>query len=437
MTRLPSLVGERDERGRPLAPLSVDLERVTAAGTRRRVLTVLAEQPAGTAVATAGGVAAVLSWLTPRRGGQRAEVVAGLLTEAEVLGVTGLGAMTSYGRVLLAGEDPAPALTARLPEPVDHVLVQADLTVIAPGPLEVDLAREMALVADVESAGGATAYRLSAGTVRRALDAGRTASELHDLFRARSRTAVPQALSYLIDDVARRHGVLRVGSASAYLRCDDEALLAQVVGDRRVESLRLRRIAATVATSRSAAGRVLEVLRQAGYAPVGESADGGVEISRPEVRRAADRPAGARMPGEPPPPTDAALAQIVRGIRAGDRAARQAHRVAVGATPGHPPAEDGGAAMDWPPGTGADQPSAAVLAVLRQAIGQGRPVLLGYVNAQGSASNRIVDPASVNGGYLHGYDHRREEMRTFAVHRITTAAMVEDGEEPPAPRGEA
>jgi len=39
------------------------------------------------------------------------------------------------------------------------VLAQADLTVIAPGPLRQDLAAEMALVADIESAGGATVYR--------------------------------------------------------------------------------------------------------------------------------------------------------------------------------------------------------------------------------------------------------------------------------------
>ena len=138
-----------------------------------------------------------------------------MLAEAELLGLTGRGALTSYGRALLAGgAEPAVAtvLADRLPAPVDHVLVQADLTVVAPGPLEVELAREMALVADVESAGAATVYRVTEATVRRALDAGRSAAELHELFRSRSRTPVPQALTYLVDDVARRHGALRAGS---------------------------------------------------------------------------------------------------------------------------------------------------------------------------------------------------------------------------------
>ena len=50
-----------------------------------------------------------------------------------------------------------------MPEPLDHVLVQADLTVVAPGPLEPTLAADIAAVADVESAGSATVYRVTRG----------------------------------------------------------------------------------------------------------------------------------------------------------------------------------------------------------------------------------------------------------------------------------
>ncbi|HZB48294.1 MAG TPA: helicase-associated domain-containing protein, partial [Mycobacteriales bacterium] len=230
MTRLPALVGQRDDRGRALAPLSADVERTSAPGTRRRALGVLAALPAG-AAADGPAVAAELAWRSPRRGGQRTDLVEAVLAEAETLGLTGRGALTSYGREVAGGAEEARVvalLEDRLPPPVDHVLVQADLTVVAPGPLEVDLAREMALVADVESAGAATVYRVTEGTVRRALDAGRSASELHELFRDRSRTPVPQALTYLVDDVARRHGRLRVGAAMAYLRCDDESVLAEL-----------------------------------------------------------------------------------------------------------------------------------------------------------------------------------------------------------------
>lgn len=160
-----------------------------------------------------------------------------MLAEAATLGVTGLGALTSYGRLLLAdvtaadergGDDPlglrsdaesgdatnaVRALDALLPAPVDHFLVQADLTVVVPGPPDPALAAELEVVAEHESAGGASVHRVTPASVRRALDAGYSADDLHALFRGRSRTPVPQGLSYLVDDVARKHGGLRVGSA--------------------------------------------------------------------------------------------------------------------------------------------------------------------------------------------------------------------------------
>jgi hypothetical protein len=45
-------------------------------------------------------------------------------------------------------------LSALLPAPVDHVLVQADLTVVVPGPAEPALASELELMAEPESGGG-------------------------------------------------------------------------------------------------------------------------------------------------------------------------------------------------------------------------------------------------------------------------------------------
>jgi hypothetical protein len=410
LPRQPGLAGQRDERGRTLNVLGMDLIRASAPDWRRRVLGVLAELPAGSA-ASADAVTAMLQWRSPRRGGPERRRLAGwVLREAEELGVTGRGALSGPGRVLLAGGDPRPALTRRLPEPVGHVLLQADLTAVAPGPLEQDLERELALVADVESSGGATVYRIGAASVRRALDAGRTAAELHELFRTRSVTPVPQALTYLVDDVARRHGMLRAGAATAYLRCDDESLLSQVAADRLVEQLRLRRLAPTVVVSPQPIRRVLEVLREAGYAPVAESSDGGVLLATPDRRRA---PVPPRSPAPPPAlePEPARVAELVRMMRAGDQAAHR-RRQAVSSGPG-------ASALD-------------TLEVLKEAVRERRAVWMGYVNAQGTASERIIEPVSLSGGFLTGFDHRREEMRTFSLHRITAVAPLGEGD-PAAP----
>ncbi|PZS33452.1 MAG: DNA-binding protein, partial [Pseudonocardiales bacterium] len=310
MPRQPGLAGSRDDRDHVLAPLSDDLARSAAAPARRRILAALADQPKGCAPAPESLVA-WLAWQAPRQGGrQRDDVARWALSEAEMLGITGRGALTSYGAALLreADGDAAHLLAGRLPAPLSEVLLQADLTAIAPGPLEPRLAHDLAQVADVESSGGATVYRITAQSVRRALDGGRSAGDLHELFRARSRTPVPQALTYLIDDVARRHGGLRTGSMQSYLRCNDEALLDELMNHRGIADLRLRRIAPTVVVSGVRTRELLDLLRAAGYAPMQESADGSVVITADEQRRAPKRRFGVRRPAVPTQPTDDQLA---------------------------------------------------------------------------------------------------------------------------------
>src|SRR5690606_18670160 len=194
----------------------------------------LAAAPCGLAP-DAASVRERLAWEQPRcQGAGRDRLIEFALREAEQVGVTGLGAMSGHGRALAAGDvaSAVAALAPLLPEPVDHVLLQADMTAVAPGPLTTELRRGLALAADVESTGGATVYRFSEESLRRALDAGQCADELLAMLERHSATPVPQPLRYLITDVARRHGRIRVGSASAYIRCDDPSLLDQVMADR-------------------------------------------------------------------------------------------------------------------------------------------------------------------------------------------------------------
>ena len=405
LPRLPGLVGERDDRDKVLAALGPELERPSAPAERRRVLEALAGAPPGTVV-TPDSLRALLVWSAPRRGGRLRDLVHGwTLAEAEVLGLTGRGGLSSYARALLADSEKEAqrTLSALLPEPLDHVLVQPDLTVVAPGPLQRELATELALVADVESTGGATVYRVSEATVRRALDGGRSASDLHELFRTRSRTPVPQALTYLVDDVARRHGRLRVGETSAYLRCDDEGLLSEVLATKKTSALRLRRLAPTVLVTDAQVTTVLDVLRAAGYAPAAEAPDGALLLARPRARRTPVRQRPHRT-GEPSLPAEQA-ALSVTALRAGDVAARAARRAPVTTT---------------------RSTTSDTLAFLQSAARERRQIWLGYVDAQGRSTSRVIEPRGVEGGYVTARDHLRQEDRTFALHRITGVADVED-----------
>jgi hypothetical protein len=407
--RLPSLVGQRDVAGKAVNALSPDLVRHTAPAIRRSALTTLAEYPRG-AGPSPDDLVSLLRWRTPRRA-DRLAPVPDVLTEAGRLGVTVGGVLSTAGRGLLAtGEDgAADGMRGLLPDPVDHVLAQPDLSLVAPGPLVADLADTLAVVADVESSGGATVYRVSEASVRRALDAGWSAADLHDFFARASRTPVPQALDYLVDDVARQHGRLRVGAIECYVRSDDHGLLSSVLGDRRTEAAELRRLAPGVLISPLPADEVLRVLRDAGYAPAGES-PGGAVLTRPPARpRAMGRRTGSEPSPVPRQLSPDQLAATVREIRAGDAALSARRTEAVRQVPG--------------------VTTAGTLELLSRAVREGTPVWLGYVDNQGSGSQRMVRPVSLVGGFLQGYDERRGENRTFAVHRITSVALVDEDEE--------
>ncbi|MGW0208864.1 helicase-associated domain-containing protein [Streptomyces sp. NPDC003233] len=495
-TRTPGLVGGRDAKDRTLAALGPGLDRSAAPEVRHRVLSLLAGLPAGAAPDTES-VLARLRWERPLRGPQqrdgdedlRSRLARWTLSEAELLGVTGRGALSAHGRALLGAPAPAPgtgtgsrtasgaprtpgasgsaaasvgsldtvttalteptgpgdklpvhhhhrpgpaltplspaeqavatAAAARLlapllPEPLDHVLLQADLTAVAPGPLQRPLADLLDVLADVESKGGATVYRFTPASVRRALDAGRTAADLHAFLAEHSRTPVPQPLAYLIDDVARKHGHLRVGAASAYVRCDDDALLNEILADRRAAALRLRRLAPTVLAAQCDPATLLEGLRAMGYAPAAESAEGDVLITRAHAHRTPPRTAPEPVPDGPPPPDATLLTAAIRAIRAGDLAAT-APRKTPGA--GAPP----------PGGELPRTSSAETLATVQAAVLTGASLWIGYVNPEGTASQRVIAPVKVEGGFVTAYDHTADEVRTYPLHRITgVAELAED-----------
>ncbi|WP_330339230.1 helicase-associated domain-containing protein [Streptomyces sp. NBC_00557] len=497
-TRTPGLVGGRDAKDRTLAALGPGLDRSAAPEVRHRVLTLLAGLPAG-AAPDADAVLARLRWERPLRGQQRgaeedlrSRLARWTLSEAELLGITGRGALSTHGRALLgapapgtgrrtgstapgtprsaagtapdttgaarsttagssavAGTGPAessgpgdklpvhhhhrpapvlaplpPAeqavataaaarlLAPLLPEPLDHVLLQADLTAVAPGPLQRPLADVLDVLADVESKGGATVYRFTPASVRRALDAGHTAADLHAFLAQHSRTPVPQPLAYLIDDVVRKHGHLRVGAASAYVRCDDDSLLNEILADKRAAALRLRRLAPTVLATQSDPAALLEGLRAMGYAPAAESAEGDVLIARAHAHRTPPRTAPEPVPDGPPPPDATLLSAAIRAIRAGDLAAT-APRKPVGEPPpgGEPPRSS----------------SAETLATVQAAVLTGASLWIGYVNADGAASQRVIAPVKVEGGFVTAYDHTADEVRAYPLHRITgVAELAED-----------
>ncbi len=397
-----SLVGTRDRSGTVRAALSDDVRRPSSTALRRDLLLELAGVE-GDRAATQAELLARLDHRSPRRAGPgRDDLVARLLQEAEWLGLSGQGVLGAPARALL-DDDPARAaqrLGELLPEPVDHLLLQADLTAVAPGPLAPELAAEVELAADVESRGAATVYRFGPDSVRRALDAGRTADELLAVLEDASPNGVPQPLAYLVRDVARRHGLVRVGAASSFLRAEDPAALAELLVDRRLAGLGLRRLAPTVLAADADGPVVLDALRRVGMAPAAEAADGTLLLPGRTVRRAAPRrrrPVTITAPRLPSPPE---LAEAVGRWRLAESGPRP-----------------GSVQLPYL------EPRVS-LEVLRDAVTTGRSVWVGYVDETGRTTRRLLEPVTVSGGRLTAVEVGRPGTRTYSVHRVTGVALV-------------
>lgn len=397
-TRAAHLVGTATSRSKVNA-LGLDVSWPPIVPARFEVLDVMAALEQGTGATDASLVARLL-WNRPLRDPSGWEqVVRAVLREADWLGAVARGALSSAGRALLAdAEEPTLATLAEamLPAAVDHILLQADLTAVVPGPVEGELAEFLRLVTSVESRGGATVLRFTPGSVRRALDAGRTADEVLEKLHTVSRTPVPQPLQYLVRDAARRHGQTRVGKATAYLRSDDEVALSGLLADRSLGAARLRRIAPTVLVSAATPADLLDLLREAGYAPVQEAADGSIVIASAPPRRARPR---FRLPQERRPRAlDVASAPaLVASLRAAS-AARQA------ALP-----------VDL-------QPS-AIAATLRDAAGRAEPVWIGYADANGATSRSLVWVVRLDGGRVQLID-LDGRSRWLPLHRVTGAVLA-------------
>jgi hypothetical protein len=292
------------EPARPLAG-----RRLAAAAARRRTLMEILTGPGGAqpSAADVGTLAGLLAWRRPMvwpdpagSGPDDLEATARAVLEAAAfLGVAvaegerpqaGEG-RTQAGRAQaglgadgwVAGNGPAElaeAAEAALPDGPDRFLLAGDLTVVAPGGLAPGVEARLAGLADREAAGSGT-WRIHDASLRRAFDEGRSADEVLEFLRRHSSTPLPQALEYLVADVARRHGRLRVGGATTYLR-GDPATVAGAVRSAAGRRLGLRELAPGVAVTGRSQHELLAALRKTGEAPLAEEPDGS---PRPEGAR--------------------------------------------------------------------------------------------------------------------------------------------------------
>lgn len=426
--RVPSLVGQpvsgpagasaahRSLAGTTVNALSAEAQRPDAPIVRKRILEILneltREAGAGDGTAPVLDGAAVLQraeWTQPRMARRFSSLIKGVLAEAELLGLIGSGALSQLGSAI-AGDNPDEALSIlgeHLPAALNHVLLQADLTAVAPGYLAPELSEKLLLMADAEGQGPATIYRFSTNSIRRALDAGHDASSLLGFLREHSATAVPQPLEYLVEDTASRHGRLRVGTAASFIQSDDEAAVLELASESRAAALGLARIAPTVLISAAPPRETAQVLRGLGFSPSVES-----EPALVRLRRTISAPGSARpvytAPRTAPPDEDvAAQLAVLRNGRA------EARPEGNGSHPG--------------PAAGSGETATQLgLETLQRAIRLKQLVSMNVVDSHGNSNLETVVPLSVGGGRVRVFDPAKETERVLSIHRIIDVEAAEE-----------
>jgi hypothetical protein len=220
---------------------------------------------------------------------------------------------------LLAPMDSAPGL---LPPWERSWIVQPDRTIVAPPNTHPDAVVELWKVAQLQSAQGASVFRVTPESIAAALNRGLTPSEVTETLQGGSKVPLPPTVERLIEDQGKRFGRIKVGTAQTYVKVDDPALLAELKRHKKLNKLKWVDVAPGVAfvVSQDPTG-VLSDLRQAGYLPVME------QTEQQKKRAAAPAPptlrqiGGSQRPGRPPMPTVSgrdALVQLVNNASALD-----------------------------------------------------------------------------------------------------------------------
>jgi len=415
----------RDEDNKALPALAGAPPCGGCVQARHGLLDAAAHLPAGQGTRVTSDLAPLIAWHRPFAdpSPQGGTPFAAVIREAELLGVLARGALSALGIHLRTGDTEGLGIECRrlLPSATATARIGADLTAVVTGTPSARLASLLDSVADRETSGTASVWRFSAGSLRRALDAGHVPDDITTDLAAVAAGPLPQALSYLIADTARGHGRVRIAPAACVLHSEEPALLAELAAHRRLAGLGLRRLAPTVLISRSPVDTTLAALRGEGYAPVAETADGTVRIEKARPRRAAAPVPAPRGTGVRDGGRNAAT-RTAKAPAAIDPDALAAQLLAAPPTTPEPAPFDGGVPFatdteEIVAGWAKRLPYSDVRQ-LAHAVDAGEPITVEYVATSGSRTVRTLSHLMLDPPYLEAWCHLRNAERVFTLSRI-------------------
>ncbi|WP_029088182.1 helicase-associated domain-containing protein [Brevibacterium album] len=346
------------------------------------------------------------------------------------------------------------AVAALLPPLETTVTLQSDLTAVASGPLEHTVQTRLEALAEIDTRGQGTVFRVTDETIAAALRAGRDAESLLADLAELSSTGVPSTLTHMVESQASRLTRIRVAAARSVIVVDDPADLDVIFDDPASVATGMRRLSPTVAIASAPADRVMALVEtedrpvlRADTESRGTRSDRTAAPVRPEppvvrstrvqpqdaeahiARLRASRTAAASRSGTGRGRTGPAAAGTGTAVsdegaqrRAGREAAgaadaRSVSRETAAAAPGT--AGNAGAASAVDAGAGPEE----VLAELSEAAAVRAPVDLVAVSSDGSLRRIRMVPEAVRAGRVLGRSSAGSAVR-IAASRIVEVERV-------------
>lgn len=205
---------------------------------------------------------------------------------AERIGLSHNGWLSGWALAVLAGDLESAARSANeyLPKPQRKLICQADLSLIAPGPLPTDVEIAVRRFADTEQIGMASTYRMSALSISHGLETGMSEQDIRGWLLELTGKDLPQPVDYLIREAAARFGRLTVGAGEletkSVIKSADSILLAQILNESKLRPFAMYALPDGSIGCRFEPEMVYFGLREAGFSAVRVDSSGNIVSPR-------------------------------------------------------------------------------------------------------------------------------------------------------------
>lgn len=296
---------------------------------------------------------------------------------ADHIGLSSSGYPSSWLPDLLANKLPqaAKSLDSRLPAQQERIIIQADLSIITPGPLSSIVEVELRKFADTENIGLASSYRISPTSISCGLEEGLTENQIRALLQKLNGAALPQPVDYLIRETAERFGRLKIleQDRGSLLTSSDELLAKQITMDSKLKPLMLEKSPAGIHSALDAQS-LYHALRDSGYLAILIDESGNT-IAPSSIHKSVN--------------DDAAFMQQIERLRAQD--------------------------IEMADAAPANDMERKILLALKT-----KSTLKVEINANGKIMNFLLEPIGIANGRLRARDRKADIERTLPVSAITS-----------------